>query len=124
MVLNDSEWDQNPCHEILQCKQGELLIRVFNSEQDKDGWGCQHTIVKRMGASFALRMHEDTGATAADGVPKTLAMRAASLHLLYPALDVVEAAAQRDADVLEVASVFYSLGDKLRLKWLRGFLTW
>ena len=55
----------------------------------------------------------------AGGVPKALAMRAASLRLLYPALDVVEAAARRHTDVLEVASVFFGLGDKLHLKWLR-----
>ncbi len=53
------------------------------------------------------------------GMPKILANRAASLHLLYPALDVVETAARRDSDVLGVATVFFGLGDKLGLKWLR-----
>ena len=54
-----------------------------------------------------------------DGVPKKLAIQAASLHLLYPALDVVETAAQRKADVTSVATVFFGLGDRLGLKWLR-----
>jgi len=53
------------------------------------------------------------------GMPETLAHRAASLHLLYPALDVVETAAQRDSDVLDVALVFFGLDSRLRLKWLR-----
>jgi len=53
------------------------------------------------------------------GMLKVLANRAAILHLLYPALDVVETAARRDSDVLDVATVFFSLGDKLSLKWLR-----
>ena len=53
------------------------------------------------------------------GMPKTLALRAASLHLFYPALDVVETAARREADVGDVATVFFGLGDKLHLKWLR-----
>jgi len=55
----------------------------------------------------------------ADGMPKTLANQAASLHLLYPALDVVETAARRNADVASVATVFFGLGDSLSLKWLR-----
>lgn len=55
----------------------------------------------------------------ADGMPKTLAIQAARLHLLYPALDVVETAARRKDDVLSVANVFFGLGDCLGLKWLR-----
>jgi glutamate dehydrogenase len=54
------------------------------------------------------------------GVPKALANRAAGLHLLYPALDVVETAARRKTDVLSVATVFFGLGDSLSLKWLRA----
>jgi glutamate dehydrogenase len=54
------------------------------------------------------------------GMPTALANRAASLHLLYPALDVVETAARRKTDVLDVATVFFGLGDSLGLKWLRG----
>ena len=53
------------------------------------------------------------------GMPKTLATRSASLHLLYPALDVVETAARRDTGVLDVATVFFGIGDRLGLKWLR-----
>ena len=41
------------------------------------------------------------------------------MHLLYPALDVVETAARRKADVASVATVFFGLGDSLSLKWLR-----
>jgi glutamate dehydrogenase len=55
----------------------------------------------------------------ADGMPKTLAIQVASLHLLYPALDVVETAAQRGSDVASVATVFFGLGNRLGLKWLR-----
>ena len=54
------------------------------------------------------------------GMPKTLANWAASLHLLYPALDVVETAARRKTDVSSVATVFFGLGKSLGLNWLRG----
>ena len=53
------------------------------------------------------------------GMPKTLAYRAASLHLLLPALDVVEMAARRKTDVLGVAGVFFGLAESLSLGWLR-----
>jgi glutamate dehydrogenase len=55
----------------------------------------------------------------AGGMPKILANRAAILHLLYPALDVVETAARRKTDVESVAIVFFGLGESLGLKWLR-----
>ncbi len=54
------------------------------------------------------------------GMPKTLANWAASLHLLYPALDVVEMAARRKTDVSSAATVFFGLGKSLGLNWLRG----
>ena len=53
------------------------------------------------------------------GMPKALANRAAILSFLYPALDVVETAAQRECDVVSVANVFFGLGERLGLKWLR-----
>jgi glutamate dehydrogenase len=52
-------------------------------------------------------------------MPKRLALKAASLHLLYPALDAVETAAIRNDDVLRVATVYFGLGERLGLKWLR-----
>lgn len=55
----------------------------------------------------------------ADGMPKRLALKAAGLHLLYPALDVVETAARRKDDVLRVATVYFGLGEHLGMKWLR-----
>ena len=41
------------------------------------------------------------------------------LERLFPALDVVETAAQRRTDVNRVARVFFGLGDALDLKWLK-----
>ena len=65
------------------------------------------------------RVEELAGPLLAGGMPRVLANRTASLHLLYPALDVVETAARRKSDVLSVATVFFGLGDRLSLKWLR-----
>jgi glutamate dehydrogenase len=53
------------------------------------------------------------------GFPGKLAGRAVMLDRLFPALDVVETAAHRRADVSRIAQVFFGLGDALELKWLR-----
>jgi len=76
-------------------------------------------ISQSLNATQKSRVQELAEPLIADGMPKPLAMQAASLHLLYPALDVVETAARRKADVLSVATVFFGLGDRLGLRWLR-----
>jgi glutamate dehydrogenase len=54
------------------------------------------------------------------GMPRVLARRTALLPHLFSALEVVEIAARRRADVQRVAGVFFGLGERLELNWLRG----
>jgi glutamate dehydrogenase len=54
------------------------------------------------------------------GVPPDLARRAAVLDPLFSALDVVDIAATSDESVETVATVYFTLGDRLRIHWLRG----
>ena len=53
------------------------------------------------------------------GVPEDLALEAASANDLLSALDVVEVAASAAISVEEAASVYFALGEKLDLHWLR-----
>jgi glutamate dehydrogenase len=53
------------------------------------------------------------------GVPLPLAERAAHLENLVPSLDVVEIAASTGLEVTSVAEVYFALGDRLDLHWLR-----
>jgi glutamate dehydrogenase len=53
------------------------------------------------------------------GFSRSLAEHVVMLDRLFPALDVVETAANRRADVERIAQVFFGLGDLLGLKWLR-----
>jgi len=76
-------------------------------------------IMQSLNATEKAQVQGQAEPLIAGGMSKTLAMRAASLHLLYPALDVVETSARRETDVLDVATVFFGLGDGLGLKWLR-----
>jgi glutamate dehydrogenase len=52
-------------------------------------------------------------------VPETLAARVASLHALFPALDIVEVAEATGRAVDDVAAMHFGLGARLHLHWLR-----
>ena len=54
------------------------------------------------------------------GFPAELAHRTAILPLLFPALDVVETAAQQDTSADRVSRVYFGLGELLQFKWLRS----
>ncbi len=76
-------------------------------------------IIQSLNAEEKEQVQQQAEPLIADGMPRALAVQAASLHLLYPALDVVETAVRRNADVASVATVFFGLGDRLGMKWLR-----
>jgi len=52
-------------------------------------------------------------------VPNDLAMRLVSFDLLYSALDIVEIGARANRSVEEVAGVYFGVGSRLELSWLR-----
>ena len=54
------------------------------------------------------------------GVPEGLAHRVAGLDPLFGTLDITEVSAAEDIPVEEVAAVYYALGEKLDLHWLRN----
>ena len=53
------------------------------------------------------------------GVPPELAQRVAYLEALVPTLDLVEIAAATEVDVASAAAVYFALGARLELHWLR-----
>src|SRR5215208_3086317 len=53
------------------------------------------------------------------GVPPELARRVAILGAMFSELDIVDIATATDGPVEEVASVYFTLGERLRLHWLR-----
>ncbi len=54
------------------------------------------------------------------GFPSAVARRIAMLPMLFPALDVVETAAQRRTSPERVSKIYFGLGEALELKWLRS----
>ncbi len=54
------------------------------------------------------------------GVPEDLAHRVAGLDPLFGTLDIIEVSAAEEVPVEEVAAVYYALGERLDLHWLRN----
>jgi glutamate dehydrogenase len=65
----------------------------------------------------AARAHAEQ--LAAAGVPQPLAERVASVEALVPTLDVAEIGAASGLEVTSVAEVYFALGARLDLHWLR-----
>jgi glutamate dehydrogenase len=53
------------------------------------------------------------------GVPRDLAERAAALGPMFPALDITDVANANGESLDATAAVYFALGDRLRLHWLR-----
>ena len=53
-------------------------------------------------------------------VPDDLARRAAILGPMFSALDIVDVAASTGSSLEDAAAVYFTLGDRLKLHWLRG----
>jgi glutamate dehydrogenase len=70
-------------------------------------------------AALADALPALVAAPAEDGVPAELAERVAHLEALVPALDIVEIAESAGLDAAATGAVYYALGDRLELNWLR-----
>jgi glutamate dehydrogenase len=57
------------------------------------------------------------------GVPKDLVSRVAAMPSMLPALDIVEVAAATDRDAEAVMALYFGLGARLELTWLRDRIT-
>jgi len=53
------------------------------------------------------------------GVPHDLSMTIASIDNLFPTLDIVESAYDLDSDVDEVGRVYFAIGERLQIGWVR-----
>ncbi len=86
----------------------------------KNGVGELFTSYPRsMAASNRLLQKKRLKKLLSAGVPKALAHRMSCLIALSSAMDIIEVAQLSGRDVPRVAAIYYSLGDKLELHWLR-----
>ena len=57
-----------------------------------------------------------------EGVPQELAQRVAALGAMFSELDIVDVAATGGEALEAAAGIYFTLGDRLRLHWLRGHI--
>ncbi len=72
-----------------------------------------------LAAENRLALKQRTKDIASDGVPQPLATRVAGLFALSSALDIVEVAKVAKRDMPFVAILYFALGARLELQWLR-----
>jgi glutamate dehydrogenase len=79
----------------------------------------QKSLTKLLDEEDRARVAELEAPFLEGGFPRQLARRVATLHLLFPLLDVIETAALKGLDVGKVAGVTHELSKVIGLKWLR-----
>ncbi|MDQ3238451.1 MAG: NAD-glutamate dehydrogenase, partial [Actinomycetota bacterium] len=67
-------------------------------------------------------LEETTGQLEEAGVSPELARKVATLDAMFSALDIVDVASATDTSIEAAASVYFTLGDRLELHWLRGHI--
>ncbi|MFN2468386.1 MAG: NAD-glutamate dehydrogenase [Gaiellaceae bacterium] len=72
-----------------------------------------------LGPSERAPVERGAGELVSQGVPAALAGRVAQLEALYPALDVVELAAAHPGELDSITGLYFELGARLELHWLR-----
>ncbi|GJL80883.1 MAG: NAD-glutamate dehydrogenase [marine bacterium B5-7] len=74
---------------------------------------------RSMAASNRLQQKKRAQKLIQAGVPKDLAQTVSSVVALSSALDIIEVARESRQDVAHVAGVYYGIGDRLEIHWLR-----
>ncbi len=77
------------------------------------------SLPKLLIAADAAALEQSAQQLAAKEVPPALATRVASLDAVFAALDIVEISTARTCAVEAVAAVYFTLGGRLELAWLR-----
>ncbi|GAA3060732.1 hypothetical protein GCM10020000_49780 [Streptomyces olivoverticillatus] len=75
-------------------------------------WGELPKLVCGADLEWWQSIHDELVAA---GVPGELAVRVAGFSSVFPALDIVATAERTDKDPLDVAEVYYDLGDRLHI---------
>ncbi len=91
------------------------LVEFFHSGVEALGM----RMPKPLASKDRLALNRQIKSLAAAGVPRELAQRVGIVAPMASALDIVEVSVEQNVEVLQVASVYYSLGMILDLHWLR-----
>jgi glutamate dehydrogenase len=104
---------------LLRSRRGSIDI-ASTVDTFRDGvLELSAALPKPLSAPGRLSMNRRTRFYTAEKVPQELAHRIAAVVPLSSALDIVEVARGCDRDPATVATVYFALGERLELQWLR-----
>ena len=104
---------------LLRNRRRPLDIAATISHFAPGAAAVSETLPMLLGPSERERAGTDAAALTAAGVPPALAEHAAHFESLVPALDIVEIAGSVGVDAASAAKVYFELGGRLELHWLR-----
>ncbi|MCB1858855.1 MAG: NAD-glutamate dehydrogenase [Gammaproteobacteria bacterium] len=119
MMLRVTQLLQQAVIWILRFRESDEGIRslVDYFQQGVSELGVR--MPKPLASKDRLALNRQTKSLAAAGVPRDLAQRVGIVVPMAAALDIVDVARSQDRDVIQVASVYYSVGMILDLHWIR-----
>ncbi|MBA2441883.1 MAG: NAD-glutamate dehydrogenase [Rubrobacter sp.] len=104
---------------LLRNRRPPLDIAATVSHFTEGARGLSERLPDLMLEADREALEKEAGRLSGEGVPEALAWRVASLDSLFAALDIVDVAAATESPVDTVATVYFTLGDRLSLHWLR-----
>jgi glutamate dehydrogenase len=104
---------------LLRSRRRPLAIAETVSHFGPGAAALYGSVQKLLGPSDAEPLAMRAAGLRETGVPPALALRVASLPVMFAALDIVEVAHETGLDVERVAAVHFGLGSELELHWVR-----
>ena len=119
MLLQARKLVERATRWLLRNRRPPLDIEATISHFSDEARQLVHLIPDLLIDGDRENLEEATGRLVEAGVPKDLAERVPVLSVMFSALDTVDIADATGASTETVASVYFVLGDHLKLHWLR-----
>jgi glutamate dehydrogenase len=119
MVFQTSRLLRHVTYWLLSHRKQELQVDAAVTEFRKGVRQLEAEIVSVLGGSDRERFEKVRKEHVESGVPADLAARIAGLAAHNAALDIVEIATAHQAGVAEVARVYFEIGARVGLDWVR-----
>ena len=104
---------------LLRNRRSPLYIADTVSFFSEGAEGLAGRIPELMLESDRKALEDTTEELVGAGAPEDLAKRVATLKAMFSALDIVDVASSTDQSLETAAAVYFILGDRLRIHWLR-----
>jgi glutamate dehydrogenase len=119
ILLNARKLVERATRWLLRNRQAPLDVAVTISHFSEGAAELAERIPELMLDGDREALERETGQLVEAGVPSELAKRATILSPLFSALDIVDVAGATGQSLEATAAVYFTLGDRLKLHWLR-----